>query len=350
MDRKAWIVVIICSILLALNIHMQSKNSALAAQKAMEKQEAEALANPPLAESPAADLPGLVVEKPVLAPSEKPVEHKIETETNVFTLSSLEGGIKHALFKDELAVNDLEQNVLMNDLGPNFIGALVDSTGKTLDVPSYKIKEQTADSVTYIGRLTNGLGVKKTWSKATEGDGADYRLSLNLELVNLGDTSVSLGNLFLSTGSAAPLIDTEQTRYRSFFWQAEGDFESEMQTYFEGGMMSKEKLEFVEEIESGVEFSGVENQFFATIVDPIDLYRATVRARPKTIELPDSRGGLTAKIIFSSLSLPDETLDANGTKTLKFDIYVGPKNNSLIRSLDGEKGGVMNYGFFSPIS
>ena len=347
MDRKAWIVVIICSILLAYNIHVSSQNAAAKAAEARKLAEAQAAADPePSPENPTGVSPTLEVQRPELGPSEKSADFELETATNVFTLSSLEGGIKDALFKEELAVDDLSKKVRMNDLGPNRIGGLVDRSGKALDLPFYKVQSQSTDSITFIGRLSNGLGVKKIWQKATEGNGSDYRLSLTLELVNLNDTSVSLGNLYLSTGSAAPLTTNEQARYRNFFWQTGDDFESEMQGFFEGGFFSKEKLDFVEESEAGIEFAGVANQFFATIVDPEDLYRATVRARPKTVDLPNYRGGTSAKILYSSLSLPDETLDAKAKKTLKFDIYVGPKNNSLIRSLDGEKDGVMDYGFF----
>jgi len=96
----------------------------------------------------------------------------------------------------------------------------------------------------------------------------------------------------------------------------------------------------------GVDFAGVENQFFATIVDPAETYAATVRAYPKEAELPASRGGFKGKFVNTYLTLPDELLEANKTRQLVFDVFVGPKKNSLLRSLEGGKEEVMNYGFW----
>jgi YidC/Oxa1 family membrane protein insertase len=277
------------------------------------------------------------------------VKHQLETETNTFTLSSRQGGVVDALFKEELSVNDLEKNVRMNDLSDHEIGALLSRSGEMLD-RGYTPLQPTGDSISYIGTLASGLGVKKTWAKVPASDGASYRLTLTLELNNITQNPVSLGELNLATGSAAPLINTEQSRYRSFFWQEKGEFESEMQTHFEGGMFSKERFDFSQETEAPLEFAGAENQFFVTIVDPEYNERATVRARPKTIDLPKERGGKTDKMLMTSFSLPDITLNPGKKETFTYDVFVGPKNNALIRSLDGSKDGVMNYGFFSPIS
>ncbi|MFW2385695.1 MAG: YidC/Oxa1 family insertase periplasmic-domain containing protein [Akkermansiaceae bacterium] len=351
MDRKAWIIVTICSILLAYSYFLQKQNAAIIAEREAKEQEViEAVADTQQPDPVTGEVPpsGLAVEKKQV-PQREVVKNELETETNTFTLSSRQGGIVDALFKDEKAVNDLSKNVRMNDLGEHEIGAILSRSGEMLET-TYTRKDESADSVTYVGRLSNGLGVRKIWKKVSEGEGVSYRLSLEIQFINDQESTYSLSDLYLSTGSAAPIIDTEQPRYRSFFWQEGGDFESEMQGYFDGGMFSKEKLDFVQETEAALEFSGVENQFFATIVDPQEDYRATVRARPAKVDLPDDRGGKAAKLLTASVSFPDKTLNPKEVETLVFDIFVGPKNNGLIRSLEGEKDEVMNYGFFSGIS
>lgn len=353
MDRKAWIVVTICSLLLAYSYFLQNQNAALIAKQeakaAKEVSEKVETQTPEEIERGSAEAPsaGLTVEREV--PQREVVKSELETQTNTFTLSSRQGGIVESLFKEELAVKDLEKNVRMNQLGQDEIGAILSRSGEMLET-TYKVTEETSDSITYKGRLSNGLGVLKTWKKTTEGEGADYRLSLTVQFVNDQERAFDLSDFYLSTGSAAPIIDTEQVRYRSFFWKEGGEFESEMQSYFEGGMFSKERLEFVQETEAALEYAGVENQFFATIVDPEEDYRATVRARPKNIDLPEDRGGVAAKLLTSYFSFPDKTLNPKEIESVTFDIFVGPKNNFLIRSLEGEKDEVMNYGFFSPIS
>ncbi|MGC6426985.1 MAG: membrane protein insertase YidC [Akkermansiaceae bacterium] len=354
MDRKAWIVVTLCSILFAYSYLLQKQNAAAIAAQEAENDQAEESTQ--TKSSDEAGGPGtddgpsesdLVVQPE--SPKRKVVENALETETNIFTLSSRQGGISNSLFKDEAAVKDLSKKIRMNELGDHQIGAILSRSGEMVET-TYKVLEASENSVKYIGRLSNGLGVEKTWTKISEGSGASYRLSLDVKFVNDQQTSFSLSDLYLSTGSAAPIIDTEQSRYRNFFWQEGGEFESEMQDYFKGGFFSKEKLDFAQETEAALEFAGVENQFFATIVDPQEDYRATVRARPEKIDLSQERGGKPSTLLTSSFSFPDKTLNSKEVETVSFDIFVGPKNNFLIRSLEGEKDEVMNYGFFGWIS
>ena len=351
MDRKAWIVVTICSILLVFNIMSGRKNAAELAKKEAEERKAREEAAAKAPEDPigvleASDKP------PAPEVTGKDELHKFFTPEASFHLSSLEGGIKSIEFLNEQSVHDPALKVKMNDLGVNRIGALTTINGNVLDKPFYSVKESSEDSITYIGTTTNDLIVKKTWTKVSDGAGSDYRLTLRLELANDSPKDIDLGEMTIATGSAAPVFEGERSNYLTFFWQEDGKFDSEAATYFEGGFFSKEKSEYREAKESKVDYSGVENQFFATIVSPRDPYPATVRVSPKKITLKPPRSLVEkgATLINSYLSLPRENLAVGNVRTLEFDIFVGPKNNSLIRSLDGNKAEVMDYGFFGWIS
>lgn len=348
MDRKAWIVVSLCGVLLIVNLWFGAQNAELQKQQEAEKAAQEAAQIEAL--DPAAPSAGLSADD---RPSLVQVDEKtttIDTPEAVFELSSLGGGVVSTTFKNEKSVYDLEQQVRMNDLGRHRVGSLVTLSGQALEQKNYTIKEDADGSITYRGVASNGLGVTKKWSRVpSEQAGRDYRLRLSLTLTNLGDGAFDLSTLALSTGSAAPLYVDERPDYLNFFWQEDGDYESETAGYFKGGIFSKEKSEFRERIEN-LEFAGVENQFFATIVDPVDDYAATVQARPQMQKLPLTRGDFDATVLMTYISLPEATLAAKNQRTFEFDIFMGPKRNSLLRDLPGEKGGVMNYGFFSPIS
>jgi len=351
MDRKAWIVVTICSILLVFNIMSGRKNAAeLAEKEAKEKKAKEEAA----AKAPEEPIGVLEANDKPPAPevTGKDEPHNFFTPEASFHLSTLEGGIKSIEFLNEQSVHDSNLKVKMNDLGVNRIGALTNINGDVLDKPFYSVKESSEDSITYIGTTTNNLIVKKTWTKVSNGAGSDYRLTLRLELANDSPEDIDLGEMAIATGSAAPVFEGERSNYLTFFWQEDGKFDSEAATYFEGGFFSKEKSEYREAKESKIDYSGVENQFFATIVSPRDPYPATVRVNPKKITLKPPRSLVEkgATLINSYLSLPRENLAVGNVRTLEFDIFVGPKNNSLIRSLDGNKAEVMDYGFFGWIS
>ena len=352
MDRKAWIVVTICSILLIFNIMSGRKNAAELAEKEVEEKKAK--------EEAAAKAP----EEPigVLEASEKPPApevtgkdepHNFVTPEASFQLSSLEGGIKSIEFPNEQSVHDPALKVKMNDLGVNRIGALTTINGDVLDKPFYSAKDASDDSITYIGTTSNNLGVKKIWSKVGDSAGSNYRLNLRLELTNLGDTDVDLGDMAIAAGSAAPVFEGERANYLTFFWQEDGEFDSESGTWFDGGFFSKEKSEYREAKESKVQYSGVENQFFATIVSPKDPYPATVRVSPKKITLkpPRAKEEKGATLLNNYLSLPNETL-AGKTRQGRRIRYLcrAKKQRSSSAASMANKAEVMDYGFFGWIS
>lgn len=350
MDRKAWIVLITCGILLAVNMHYAGKNAEAARILEEKKKQEEAATAVKTTDEPIGEL--TVKPEPVPEQIGSEESHSLVTKTNDFVLSSLEGGIKWSEFREEKAVHG-DGNVLMNDLGLNRIGALTTLSGGPLDNAFYKrTPESTDGNLTYLGTTSNGLIVKKNWQKVSEGSGSDYRLKLTLTLANSTQTAINLGDIALATGSSAPVFDDERSNYLKFFWRSGGSYDSEGEGYFKGGFFGKDRSEYREFMGDGVEFSGVENQFFATIVTPAKSYPATVRVFPKTAPLPISRSlGAEEKKVFNSfLSLPAETLAPGKDIELTYDIFIGPKNNALIRSLEGDKGEVMAYGWFGWIS
>lgn len=346
MDRKAWIVVSLCSVLLVLNLYFSGKNNeAIARQKAAAASAEEAS----LTEPGSTVVPGLKVPDGDSAIQEAEKSFQFRTDKTVFTLSSLGGGIASAEFKTQESVYDGEQNVRMNDQGRHRVGGLTTLSGTNLETSNYKVSAETENSITYIGTANNGLGVSKTWSRVEAGEGKDYRLSLKLKLVNTTDTAISLSDIAVSTGSAAALYEDERPNYQSFFWQENGSFDAEDAAWFSGGFFSKARSEY-REFKDSVNFAGVENQFFTTILDPVETFGATVRAKAEQRQLPAARGDFEGTVLMSYLSLPSVSLAAGEAKTIDFDIFMGPKRNLLLRSLEGDKGEVMNYGFFSPIS
>ena len=156
MDRKAWIVVTLCAILLALSLRESSKNELALREKELEKEKK----NTEQVEKALEDKPAdLTVELPPVPESLGSEEsHELATDTNVFTLSSLEGGIvKNELLEEKSVYGD--SNITMNDLGLNRIGALTSLSGESLEKGYYKVSEgkKTEDSITFIGPIQKNL-------------------------------------------------------------------------------------------------------------------------------------------------------------------------------------------------
>ncbi len=345
MDRKAWIVVIISGILLVLNFKYSAENARqrqLAEEK--EKQEQEAA-------SSTKDIPSVKVEPtPIPEAMGKKETHDLRTEASVFTLSTHEGGIAQNTLLEEKAVYG-DGKITMNDLGLHKLGALTRISGDSLEQRYYDIVSRDERSITFKAPITNNLVATKTWSLVDSGPGSPYRLTFKLTLENPTGAEISTADVALFNGSAAPAYDDERSNYLNFFWNENGSYDSETTGYF-SNIFSADPTEFRTKFEQNLLFTGVENQFFATILTPEKPYPATFRAIPEEVELSDGRGntGKKVKAFNTYLSLPDEAIPAGQSRDYLFDIFMGPKNNGLIRSLDGDKGDVMDYGFFGLIS
>lgn len=346
MDRKAWIVVTLCGILLAISMYQSSQNAQLLREQRLAEEQQKAAEQSTTApdDQPAA----LTVEK-LPTPKELGSEesHEITTPTNTFTLSSLEGGIVKTELLEEKAVHG-DSNVTMNDLGRNRIGALTRLSGDSLEKGYYKLAASDANSVTFEGSTQNNLQVSKTWARVAEGAGSDHRLTFTLKLSNPTEGEISLSDVAIFSGSAAPVHQDERPNYLNFFWSENSEFDSETSGYF-SNFFGADPTEFRQKLAT-TNFVGVENQFFATIISPQEPYPGTLRAVQKTVELPSERGNETGNSFNTNFSLRDEAIPAGESRSYVFDIYMGPKNNILIRSLDGEKKEVMDYGFFGWIS
>lgn len=240
----------------------------------------------------------------------------------------------------------------MNDLGLNRIGAITKISGESLEKGYYESDESSKSetSITYKGPLSNNLIAQKTWTIVEEESaGSPYRLQFKLVLENTTNGEISLKDVAIFNGSAAPTYDDERPNYLNFFWNENGNYDSETTGYF-SKFFGADPTEFRTSFEQNLLFTGVENQFFATIISPEKPYPATFRAIPVDVDLPESRGNKRVKAFNTYLTLPNEAIPAGQSREYIFDVFMGPKNNALIRSLDGDKGDVMDYGLFGWIS
>ena len=343
MDRKAWIVVIACGILLIFNIKYSQEN----AQKAAEKKKQELAEK----EKPEEDVPSVSVEKtPIPESLGTKEEHELKTDNSVFKLSSHEGGVVQNTLLDEKAVYG-DGLITMNDLGLHKLGALTSISGDSQEQGYYEIVEgsKTDSSISFRNKIKNNLVATKSWSLVSSGAGSPYRLTFKLTLENSTQGEISLSDLAIFNGSAAPAHDNERENYLNFFWNENGDYDSETTGYF-SNFFSADPTEFRSTFEENLLFTGVENQFFATILTPEKPYPGTFRAIPEKVTLTGKRGKKEVQAFNTYLSLPNEAIPAGQSREYVFDVFMGPKNNTLIRSLDGDKGDVMDYGFFGLIS
>lgn len=348
-DRKTWIVVIACSLLLAVNIHLQQKNArAIAEQKQRETPaQATPAADPAKPAATTPDKPGSLVET---QPPDEIVEQfaKLETPEVVFTFTSIGGGLKHAEFKNQK--HGVEGPVRLNRHGSSPIGAIAEGPDGMEGV-AYQfvpLNPDTGRSVVMTGRLPSGLKVTKTWSLIESGKPGDsYRLDLQVQLENPNETTVNLENYSLFLGTAAPLDTIERPEQTGFVMRDDREFSFTAATSFAGGWFSKEKTMITEPLERA-DFAGVANQFFATVVKPVEPGASLLWSKVSDVTL--APGAKPVKAIRAGLRFPSVVLAPAEKRAFGYQVFTGPKENRMLRKMGDDWGDLMNYGFFSPFS
>lgn len=348
-DRKTWAILVLCGSLLAVNIYYQNKNAeALAKEKRAKEaiQKINEAANAETAQK--TTTAGLTVE-PTLPPTEEETV-VLKNKEVAFTLTNIGGGIKKAEFQNEFEVGSKQALVTLNRFGAGAVGALV-SAGENLEnIPyAYKPAESTeGKKAVYIAKLPSGLIVKKTFTLNQGSEpGAAYLLDFDLQFENSSPAALSLNQWSLFMGEASPLYQAEWPQQTGFFYRVGSGINFTDGSKFKGGWLSAAKS-VITSPEEKMEYAGVTNQFFATVLRPKEAYSSVVWAKSAQVSIPNGKTPVTS--VNAGLRLPAATLAPAELKSVGYRIFVGPKHNPMLRKMDKHWGtgwgDVMQYGWF----
>jgi YidC/Oxa1 family membrane protein insertase len=348
-DRKTWIVLIVCGGLLAANLYFSAQTQRA---KAAEQQRAQELrqANAAVEDKPVVTTKAeLTIETPPPPTEEELVE--LRNDRVVYTLTNIGGGIKFAEFQHEFDVGSRTSRVRANRFGTGPIGAIAGS-GETLDnIPyAYKADESIeGKKAVYIAKLASGLVAKKTFT-LNQGDepGAPYLVNFDLQIENATATALQLGQWSVFLGEAAPLYRNEWPQQTGFFHREDGSIHFTNGGTFKGGWFSSAKSIVNSPPGEMIQFAGVTNQFFATVLRPLEPMSTTMWAKSSQVALPGSGAPVTS--VRAGLRLPEYGLQPAESKKHQYRIFIGPKHNILLRRMERHWGDgwgdVMQYGWF----
>lgn len=347
-DRKTWAILALCGSLLAVNLYYQNQNQiALAKQRQQEEalQKANAVAETPV-KTTAAEL--------TVEPAPPPTEEELVVLKNdkvEFTLTNIGGGIKFAEFQNEFDVGSKTSRVKVNRFGTGPIAALAGAGEALENVPyAYKADESAeGKKAVYIAKLPSGLIAKKTFTLNQGNEaGAPYLLDFDLQLENSAATAINLNQWSIFLGEAAPLYQAEVPQQTGFFWREGGSISFTDGSSFKGGMFGAAKPTITSPDDGQIEFAGVTNQFFATVLRPKEPVVTSVWAKPTQVMIPNGKNAVTS--VRAGLRLPAAELKPAELKSFSYRIFVGPKHNPLLRKMEKSWGDgwgdVMQYGWF----
>ena len=351
-DRKTWVILALCGSLLAANLYYSSKNKA-AQDEIRAREEALQKTVAPNPEEVTTTTAELTVEPPLPPTDEQLII--LETKEVIFTLTNIGGGIKHAEFKHQFQVGSKTDLVQVNHFGAGPIGGLA-GAGETLEniAYAYKADESVAGkNAVFIAKLPSGLIAKKTFALVeSDKTGTPYLLDFELKLENAAANAINLNQWSLFLGESAPTYQAEVGQQTGFFWLANGSMNFKDGSSFKGGMFSSAKSVMKSDGDKPVEFAGVTNQFFATVVRLQEPAIAEVWAKSAQVTLTNGTHPVTS--VRAGFQLPSSTLAPSELKTLKYLVFIGPKDNTMLRKMDNAWGhgwgDVMQYGWFSVVS
>lgn len=352
-DKKTWVVVTLCSVLLAYLFLDSQKQARLIAEEKQKQEEflrkadeAKKAAEPKTPTSvdptaPASAIPTAVEEKTVT----------LETSEVSFVLTNIGAGIKYAALKNEHEIGDKKIPIHVNDETLNPVGALTRGVNTSDSLVYSYVPEQSVPekSAVFIARTADGLLVKKTYRilEDTSKPGAAYLLDFDIVIENANAAPVNLNQWTIALGSTGPIHDKEWPDQTTYFFHDAGQYEYIKVTDFKGGWFGSDKASNELPLKS-VELAGVCDQFFTIAMKSNQPYASSLVASPYNIRF--AAADKTLQGVSAHLRLPGEALAQGEQKKLSFQIFMGPKDNNMLRKMGETWGNIMNYGWFSPIS
>lgn len=348
MDRKSWIIVTLCVILMGVNWHYMQENQKAAQAEAARKQQEEAAKKAVQAPAaPSATAPVATTPVAPVAPMVPEETHSLTAGSVTFELTSKGGGIARAV----LAGTD---RVTLNKNAVEPIGALRREPAG-LDAIVYKLTAKSEKGATFEGTSAEGIVVTKTYT-LTEGKESDEHLiDLAITLKNTGAAQHRSEEYYLYAGASSALKH-DDARYEGFFWNDAGDADYYQSDFFAKPWFSELKTEFRQSF-GALRYAGVMGRFYTHIVTRTSEKDAPAKfwsSRRKLAQPIDAahagKTDIEDHAYDASLGLPTIDLAPGASVTEKYQIYLGPKEYDRLSKIGKQRSFAMFYGWFKPIS
>jgi YidC/Oxa1 family membrane protein insertase len=358
MDRTAWIAVSLATLGLLGTIFWQFKQNEAIARYRQEQQAYAAQMSPTPATSatpptvnaqPNADQPA--------APMVPEQTASLKADVAELHFSTNRGGLASI----DLLTHKAEQGhtVELNTPSAPAIGAIsVTPSNGWIDSGYNLTTDPSAGTATLKRQVGNGLAVTKTYTLAKQaGFKDDFQIKLSINFKNEGSADFKVPGYFVSAGAAVPIHRNDRSTYTQFDWYRDGKYNSIGINWFDAGSIlgiihtSPAKDVYLAPDDNNAQkvlWAGVSDQYFATILAPLDSGATHVWA--KRILVPSGDGQPDFPGIQGALEIPEFQLAPGESKSVDFSIYGGPKEFNRLKQLPNDQAEIMNFGWAKWIS
>jgi YidC/Oxa1 family membrane protein insertase len=357
MDRQAWIAVTLCVIaFVGLQIfnakHTPPPAPARVSPTPASAPESQSSATASQAPS-ASPATGAIPTPPPLA-SIPPFAEKSEALRNEdveLRLTNRGGGISEAVLLKHAVENG--QRVILNSADRTPIGALVEQPAAPA-LPEFVMVRGDDGSVQFDRKTPEGVNVrKKFFFPPTTEKKDNFVAEMDVDFRNDGAEPYTSAGYFVSLGSTRPLHPNDMPSYTRLVWCIEGKPKATDVSWFAAqnyplvGVQKRAAQPVFQEKVNGAEWAAMTNQFFTSIIAPLNAKVGEVWAQPFDIKRAD---GPSLLGIEGAMGMPGFQLQPGQTATVRFQFYLGPKLYNRLAKLEHDEAEIMNFGMWKLVS
>ena len=230
------------------------------------------------------------------------------------------------------------------------IGALVDDPAKPA-LLEFTLTRESDSSIRCERTAPDGITIRKKFSFLESKQKKDnFLLELNLDVQNTGAQRHSNADYFVALGSAAPIHPKDYPYYTRLVWSISGKARDRNVSSFQGsggflGIGAHATQPVFQENFAGAEWTAVTDQFFATIIAPLNAKATGIWGRSFEVSSAQNMVGIEG-----AMRMPGSELQPGQTYTARFQIWAGPKIYHRLAQLEQNEAEIMNFGVFKIVS
>jgi YidC/Oxa1 family membrane protein insertase len=351
MDRQAWIAITLCVIGLVVWQIYVMRHPAPAPPPA---QASPAPAIAPAASPSASALPSAApsatpppVETVAAFAEKKEVLRNSDVELR---LTNRGGAISEVVLLNH--IDEANRPLVLNSADRTPIGALVQKLEEPA-LPEFGLSRAPDGSVQFERPTPERVDIRKRfYFPPTTQKKDNFVAQLDVDFRNDGAQTYNQPDYYLTLGSARPIHPNDLATYTHLTWSIAGKPKSIDVNWFAPqssffGLQKRPGHDFYAERLAGAEWGAVSNQFFVTLLTPLNAKANAIWGR--RFEIPQAEGAASLPAIEGALGMPGFALPAGQTVTLRFQLYTGPKLYHRLAQLEHNEAEIMDFGVFKII-
>jgi YidC/Oxa1 family membrane protein insertase len=358
MDRQAWIAITLCVIgFVALQVYNAKHAPPPPVRAAVSPTPTAAASNQSTATASQAPsvspVPG-AIPTPSPVPSIPAFVEKSETLRNAdveLRLTNRGAGISEAVLLNHAVENG--QRVVLNtpDLTP--IGAIVEQPAAPA-LPEFAVVRGDDGTVQFERKTPEGVNVRKKFFFPPTSEKKDnFVAEMDVDFRNDGEQPYNNAGYFVALGATRPLHPKDMPSYTRLAWCVEGKAKGTDVSWFGAqnyplvGVQKRAAQPIFQEKANDVEWAGMTNQFFTTLITPLNAKALEVWARPFEIKQAE---GAFLRGMEGAMGMPGFQLQPGQGASVRFQLYTGPKLYGRLAKLEHDEAEIMNFGMWKLVS